>query len=195
MSEDHDDAATPGLELVPFVHASGMTIGLPGGWELLEDAGHPVVLVTLEPDQPARTGVGFRANLVVTLDDVTEGVDLDAWQAGTERLLAQTLQDYLVIDLERTALAELPAIRRLAHHRTDQGRSVTMEQWTVVLPHQRGWTLTASVATPAYASLTDMFADVAAGWRPPGHPGPHDGARGNDRDIPDGSGGHTGAAR
>ena len=162
--------------LVTYRHPGGMTMPLPDGWERAEDAHPGLVLITVEPEQPADQEPGFRANLVVTVDRLDDGLDLSEWQAGTEKLFPGSLTEYLVLDLERMQLAGVPAIRRLAHHRTDQNRSVTMEQWAIVLPgddgRPHGWTLTASVGSLGYAGLADLTSQVAAHWRPPGHPEP-----------------------
>jgi len=162
-------------------HPGGMTLPLPTTWERADDPAPGLLLVAIEPEREPDDDPGFRANLVVTLDRLDDGLDLDDWQAGTERLFPTTLGDYLVLDLERMDLSGVRAIRRLAHHRTEQNSSVTMEQWTTVLPDAEGrpagWTLTASVATMQYSSLADLFGHAAGGWRPPGHPagttGPH----------------------
>ena len=161
-------------DLGGYRHPGGMTLPLPEAWERAEDPAPGLVLVAIEPEHAPDDDPGFRANLVVTLDKLDDGLGLDDWQAGTERLFPTSLGDYLVLDLERLDLSGVRGIRRLAHHRTEQNSAVTMEQWTTVLPHPdggvAGWSLTASVATAQYPSLADLFAYVAGGWRPPGHP-------------------------
>ncbi len=168
--------SAPETGLVAYTHPGGMTLSLPPDWERAADVQPGLALISLEPEHGGEAEPGFRANLVVTVDQLDDGLDLDDWQAGTERLFPQSLDQYQVLDLERLRLAGVAAIRRLAHHRTEQNRSVTMEQWAIVLPaddgRRTGWTLTASVGTLDYADAADMFAHIAAGWRPPGHPDP-----------------------
>ncbi len=177
MAPVPEPASDPGPgELVGYRHPNGMTLPLPAGWERSEDPRPDVVLIAVEPAPPPGGEPGFRPNLVVTVDQLPAGLDLEAWQAATEQMLPSMLTEYLPIDLERLEIGGVAAFRRLAHHRSKGGTSVTMEQWTTVLPAAggaslAGWSLTASTATPAYASLAEVLAEVAGGWRPPGHPG------------------------
>jgi len=155
-----------------------MALPLPGSWERIEDPRPEVVLIAVEPAPPSHgADPGFRPNLVVTVDQLPVGLDLEAWQAATEKMLPSMLTEYLPIDLERLEIGGVAAIRRLAHHRSQGGTSVTMEQWTTVVPavggaSLAGWSLTASTATLEYAGLADLLAEVARSWRPPGHATP-----------------------
>lgn len=173
-----DPVPDPGAgALVGYRHPNGMTLSLPAGWEHVEDPRPDVVLIAVEPAPPPGGDPGFRPNLVVTVDQLPAGHDLEVWQAGTEKMLPSMLTEYLPIDLERLEIGGVAAIRRLAHHRSQGGTSVTMEQWTTVVPavggaSLAGWSLTASTATPAYAGLADLLAEIAGSWRPPGHFGP-----------------------
>ena len=63
-----------------------MTLPLPEAWERAEDPAPGLVLVAIEPEHDPDDDPGFRANLVVTLDKLDDGLGLDDWQAGTERL-------------------------------------------------------------------------------------------------------------
>jgi len=146
--------------LTEYRHALGFTVPLPAGWERVDDPGPGVAVVAVEPE----TGLGFRANVVVTVDDLPAGLDLHSWQAATEEVLPRALQDYLLLDLEHTQSAGRPVVRRLAHHLVEGSGAVTMEQWASAADG-RGFTITASVATLAYDSLADLFAEIAAGWR------------------------------
>ena len=164
--------------LVGYRHPNGMTLPLPAGWEHVEDPRPDVALIAVEPAAPPGSGEpGFRPNLVVTVDQLPSGQDLEEWQAATEKMLPSMLTEYLPIDLERLEIGGVAAIRRLAHHRSQAGTSVTMEQWTTVVPavggaSLAGWSLTASTATDAYAGLADLLAEMAGRWRPPGHSAP-----------------------
>lgn len=166
---------TASAALEPYAHPSGLSMGLPVGWERLDDAADPVVVLAIEPTLPADAGVAFRANLVVSRDDLPEGLDLDGWQAGTEQLLGRSLTEYQVLDLERVEVEGRPMIRRLAHHRSPDGHSVTLEQWTTLgrggpTGPWDGWTLTCSVATGAYDAMADALVDLAHAWQPPLQP-------------------------
>jgi hypothetical protein len=149
---DFDDYRHPG---------SGCVVPTPPGWERLEDPQPGVAVIAREPEAPA----GFRANLVVTVDDLPDGLDLDGWQADSDQLLQEELRNYYLLDREQIQLAGHPAVRRLAHHAASDAGPVTMEQWAVV-SGSKGFTLTASVATLAYDSLADVFAEIARQFRP-----------------------------
>ncbi|HEV2798064.1 MAG TPA: hypothetical protein VGV65_10635 [Nocardioides sp.] len=106
----------------------------------------------------------FRANLVLTLDDLG-GLTFRDWQVGSDEVLPRMLQDFLVVDLERLDIDGRPGGRRLAHHVDRAARALTMEQWFVA-GDDRGWTLTATVETWSYDEQADELAEVAAAWRP-----------------------------
>jgi len=153
--------------LVEYRHPLGFTLSLPAGWEQVEDPRPGVAVVVVEPD----TDVGFRANVVVTVDDLPADVDLHSWQAAAEQILPRALNDYLLLDLEHSEVTGRPVVRRLAHHLVEGSGAVTMEQWATTA-ERRGFTVTTSVATMAYDSLADVFTEIAAGFQP----GPRDGA-------------------
>lgn len=67
-------------------------IGIPPGWSTLDEAPPPTGFVALE-DEP---GPLFQANLVVTTELVE--VDLAGWQEHVDDMLADILNDYVLID-------------------------------------------------------------------------------------------------
>ena len=156
----------PGL--TEYRHPLGFTLPLPAGWDQVEDPRPGVAVVAVEPE----TALGFRANVVVTVDDLPADLDLHSWQAATDEMLPRALKDYLLLDLEHTEITGRPVVRRLAHHLVEGSGAVTMEQWATTAERQ-GFTITTSVATMAYDSLADVFAQIAAGWR--SRPGADDG--------------------
>ena len=150
----------PGI--VTYRHqAGGFALPLPEEWERLEGPAPGVSLVALEPEQGGR----FRANVVVTIEELDEGLDLEGWQASTEDHLPGPLLDYLLLDRERIELNGRPAIRRLAHHARPESGSITMEQWAMVVG-RRGVTLTASSSTLEYDTLATMFGGIAGEFEP-----------------------------
>ena len=150
------------MGIIEYRHPSaGFALTLPGDWERVEDARPGIPLIALEPEREE----GFRANLVVTVQRLPAGLDLETWQEGADDLLASALHGYLALDRERVELNGNAALRRLAHHvRVDAG-SITMEQWALVVG-ETGITLTASCDTLEYGVLATMFIGVAQGFRP-----------------------------
>lgn len=134
---------------------------VPEGWDRLGEAPPAALWAAVEPS--TATGA-FRSNLVLTCDEVGP-MSFRDWQSGTDELLPRTLDDYLLVDLERLEIDGRPGGRRLAHHVDRAGRALTMEQW-FTLDGTRGWTLTATLHTPRYDELADACAAAAAAWRP-----------------------------
>jgi hypothetical protein len=160
-----------GVGIVTYRHpTAGFSLPLPTDWERVADARPGVPLIAVEPD---RVG-GFRANVVVTVERLPHGVDLDAWQASADGLLRDALSDYMLIDGERLDLDGRDIVRRLAHHAREDTGAITMEQWAMV-DGDRGYTLTASVATPEYDAMAEGFAGIAWGFRLEGAAGEPDG--------------------
>jgi hypothetical protein len=148
------------MRLVTYRHpTAGFSLPLPRDWERVEDT-EGIALIAVEPERPP----WFRANLVVTIERLEAGMDLPSWTAAGRGLLEQTLERPLLIDLDETGIGGRPARRALVHHTTETG-AVTMEQWTL-MEAALGYTLTASVGTLEYDDLADLFATVAAGFRP-----------------------------
>lgn len=169
-------ASEPPSSLVPYEHPSGLRLLVPAGWELSEDARPGVLLVAVEPEPRFRLGSGqgsgsFRANLVVTCEELPEALDLATWQAATGAMLPSTVDDYVPVADDEVDIAGMPAVYRVAQHRSKAGANVTMAQWAAVLPGPTGWSLTVSVATAAYPRRAALFDQVAGSWRPLGHGG------------------------
>ncbi|MFI9028253.1 hypothetical protein [Streptomyces sp. NPDC053560] len=131
-------------------------LALPEHWETVEPPGPPVVLIAVEPGD----GETFRANVVVTAEDIT---DAGQWQQAVGRALADHLQEYLLVDEEPAG----DGVRRLFHHILPEAGAVTAEQWSWAAG-RRGFTVTASAATFDYDAKADLFAAVADGFRPRG---------------------------
>ena len=148
------------MRLAAYHHpTAGFTLPLPTGWERVEDT-EGVALIAVEPDRYP----WFRANLVVTIEQLPAGMDLGGWAEAGLGHLDRTLQGLLLLDLEQTEIGGRPTHRTLAHHTTEAG-AVTMEQWTLT-GATLGYTVTASVGTLEYDDLADLFATMAAGFRP-----------------------------
>ena len=150
------------MGIIEYRHpTAGFALPVPEDWELVEDAQPGVPLIAVEPEHVG----GFRANLVVTVERLPAGLDLETWQASADGQLPSLLAGYLLLDKERVEVNGNAALRRLAHHvRADTG-SVTMEQWAMVVG-ETGITLTASCDTLEYGTLATAFAGVAEAFRP-----------------------------
>ncbi len=139
----------------------GFSLLVPIGWELAVDPRADTALVAVEPDRDG----GFRANVVVTVDDLPPEMDFTGWQQTVEPMLENALDDHLLLDLERLDVAPGgPSTRRLLHHLIEESGPVTAEQWSSARG-RTGYTLTCSAATPAYDSLADVLTEVGRSWR------------------------------
>jgi hypothetical protein len=148
------------MELAPYRHpTAGFMVPLPVAWERAVDT-DGVALISRELERFP----WFRANLVVTIEQLPADMNLAGWVEAGLGHLERALQRWLLLDLEQTEIGGRAAHRTLAHHLTDAG-AVTMEQWTLV-EAGLGYTLTASVGTLEYDELADLFATMAAGFGP-----------------------------
>jgi hypothetical protein len=138
---------------------AGFTVPLPIAWERVEDT-EGVALIARELERFP----WFRANLVVTVEQLPGDMDLARWVEAGLGQLERALQRWLLLDLEQTEIGGRPAHRTLGHHLTEMG-AVTMEQWTLV-EAALGYTLTTSVGTLEYVELADLFATMATGFHP-----------------------------
>lgn len=141
---------------------SGIAFPAPEAWEVL---GEPAAddVVVLEPEWPGQV---FRANLTLTVVD-NAGMSFRDWQVATDAALPGMLTDYLLLDLERLEVAGRPGGRRLAHHLSPEGVSLTMEQWFTDV-EGTGCTLTATIDSRRYDEQADLFATCARGLLLPG---------------------------
>lgn len=139
---------------------SGFGCDVPPGWEAEELTGAGSGFVMVEPSRPSERGEAFRANIVVTMESAG-GLGFRDWQAGTDAMLPDVLEDYALIDLEKLDFAGCAGGRRLAHHAQEGVGALTMEQWFALVGGV-GVTLTATTDTWRYDELADLFAGVAA---------------------------------
>lgn len=148
-------------EPVTFRHSvAGFKVDLPREWEQAEGPAPGTSLVALEPESGR-----FRANVVVNVDELPEGLGFAGWQDGIDRKLPELMDGYLLLDREHVEINERGTIRRLAHHATPNG-SATMEQWTMVDGlGTTGFSLTASAGTLDYDNYAPLFAQIAETFR------------------------------
>ena len=133
----------------------GFELDVPEGTELRDDM-DGLALVALEPGVPPS---GFRANLVVTVEEVAPATPVGPYTDASLRSQGELLLGHRLIDLEITAVAGRPATRTLAHHA--QGHlAITIEQWRLV-EGSHAYTVTGSCATLDYAGVADGFREAA----------------------------------
>jgi predicted Zn-dependent protease len=140
---------------VTYTHpALGFRLELPEGYEVRTDAG-ALAMIAVEPG-PAPAS-GFRANLVVTVEEVAAGTAVEDYTESSLRGQQELLSAHRLIDSEVTDVRA--ATRTLAHHAQD-ALAVTIEQWRVVA-RTLAYTVTASCATLDYAAVADAHRDAA----------------------------------
>lgn len=133
----------------------GFELALPEGSEIREDL-DGLALVAIEPADPSS---GFRANLVVTVEEVSPGTAVEAYTEAALRSQGELLSSHRLIDLEPLEVGGRPATRTLAHH-AQARMAITIEQWRVV-DDALAYTVTASCATLDYATTADGFREAA----------------------------------
>jgi hypothetical protein len=147
---------------VTYVHpALGFRLELPEGYEVRTDAG-ALALIAVEPGPPPASG--FRANLVVTVEEVPEGTGVAAYTESSLRGQQELLSAHRLIDSAVTDVRGGRATRTLAHHAQD-ALAVTIEQWRLVA-RALAYTVTASCATLDYAAVADAHREAAESLLP-----------------------------
>lgn len=150
------------LELYEDVDA-GFSLRVPRDWEYVDQPATEVRFVAVEPlaDQ------GFRTNVVVTVDELPDGLGLGAWQDGVDELMPSMMDGWLLIDrlLEPVAVqgsasgSGTQSIVRLGHHVVNQGTPVTLRQ-IAQIRGSRGVTFSTSVWTPAYSARYALISAI-----------------------------------
>lgn len=111
--------------------------------------------------EPVDVEAAFRANLVVTVEELAADVDgIDSYTDAGIALQRELLLDYRLVD----RVLDGDRARTLAHHDVG-GQAVTIEQWQLVSAG-RGYTITASCWTLDYDALADAFATTAETFVP-----------------------------
>jgi hypothetical protein len=153
------------MTLMEYRHpAAGFTLPLPEGWERVDDT-PGVALVAVQPER----GGWFRANVVVTIEQLAAGTTFAEWTEAADEPVREALHRYMRIDDEMFEVDRRAVRRTLAHHTTEDNHAVTMEQWALA-ENGCGYTLTASAGTLGYDQVADLFATIAASFRPdPGY--------------------------
>lgn len=148
---------TSSTELEPY-RGDGFALSLPPSWtQLVEPDVDRVELIALEPERDPEV---FRANVVVTVDDIDSA---EQWQEAAVPALAEQLNDFILLDEQQHG----PVVRRLFHHDVPESGAVTAEQWTWPAGNH-GFTVTTSAATFDYDNQADLFATIASTFRPEG---------------------------
>jgi hypothetical protein len=148
-------------ELDSYRHPSaGFELPLPRGWEQTENT-HGCAVISVEPP---REEPHFRANIVVTVEPLGAGAELDSWAERSLDALRDSLDRLRVIDLEPVELGGLSARRALTHYLHDRFGGVNLEQWS--LAHgEHGYVVSCSTAALEYDDLWPLTNAVAEGLR------------------------------
>lgn len=141
---------------------AGFELPLPEGWERSEEI-EACALVAVEPP---RDDPHLRATVVVTLEPVHEGEDLEAWTRRSLEALASSLPQQRLIDLTATEIDGRPAMRALSHYLHADHGGACLEQWLV---RHRGLGVVVSCTTAAleYDDLFELTHAIAEGLRLP----------------------------
>jgi hypothetical protein len=148
-------------ELETYRHwSAGFQLPLPPEWEPTENV-QGCALVAVEPP---REDPHFRANVVVTIEQLEKDAQLETWTDRSLAALRESLDRLRVIDLDSTQIDALPARRTLTHYLHAQFGGINLEQWSLV---QSGLGLVVSCSTGAleYDDLWLLTNTVAEGLR------------------------------
>ena len=132
---------------------TGAAFDAPDGWELVEPDDRAAARITAIAIEPPGPEDAFRSNLVLTAVP-NAGTDLESWQETTDVLLARQLEEYLLLDFERTEVAGRDGVHRVAHYTGPRGEALVVEQWATVIADV-GLTLTATIDTLRYDGAAD----------------------------------------
>ena len=148
-------------ELETYRHpTAGFELPLPRDWEQSENV-HGCALVSVEPP---REDPHFRANVVVTVEALGSGAELESWAESSLDALRESLDRLRVIDLESVEIDGLPARRALTHYLHDRFGGVNLEQWSL-LHGGLGYVVSWSTAALEYDDLWSLTNSVAEGLR------------------------------
>lgn len=129
------------------------TMTQPEGWETVE-VEEPGVLFACRLD----AGDGFSPNVV--LSEGSQGTDdLRSWQIAVDQMLAERLDGYLCLSLERTALVGQDGVRRVATY-TDHGFGRALVQYGAIVDGA-ALSLTGTVMTLDLPDALPLFDAVA----------------------------------
>lgn len=143
---------------------AGFRLLVPREWMRVDAAASEVRLVAVEPQNQQ----GFRANVVVTVDELPAGLSLGEWQDGNDDLMATMVDAWQLLD-RSTELRQQESghpevvVRRLGHHTVNGSAAVTMRQLAVI-DGSRGYTLTTSIWSPGYPDILPLVSKIEASF-------------------------------
>jgi hypothetical protein len=148
-------------ELETYRHPSaGFELPLPAEWERAENV-QGCALVAVEPP---REDPHFRANVVVTIEQLEQDDQLEPWAERSLDALRESLDRLRVIDLDASEVGGLSARRALTHYLHGQFGGINLEQWSLV--HcGLGFVVSCSTAALEYDDLWLLTNTVAEGLR------------------------------
>jgi len=142
---------------------AGFAVSLPTGWPV-DDEVDGCALVCVEPPPAGTHPAYLPPSIVVTIDALHDDEPFDRWLSRFRVSLAEIYNKLRLVDLEDTALGDLPAYRTLSHYLHGVVGGVCTEQWCIPAPGLV-YVITCAAGTLQYDDFADTFQDVAAGFR------------------------------
>jgi len=148
-------------ELETYRHPSAaFELPLPAEWERAENVEGCALLAV----EPPREDSHFRANVVVTIEQLEQGAELEQWAERSLAALRESLDRLRVIDLDASEIGGLPARRALTHYLHGEFGGVNLEQWSLA-DGGLGFVVSCSTAALEYDDLWLLTNTVAEGLR------------------------------
>lgn len=149
------------VELTGYRHpGTGLELPLPADWERREAVAGCLLVAVEAPREPY-----FRANVVVTLEPVDEGMSFRDWVERSLEALRDSVNRLRFIDEEHTEIAGVPACRALSHYLHRDYGGVNVEQW-LLLHAGVGQVVSCSTAALEYDDLFPLTSAIGEGLRP-----------------------------
>lgn len=143
----------PAMAPETYSDRHGFSLQVPPGWNVQKGVAGLLVSI-VGPDE---TGA-FRPNLNLVRKVRDRAPDLDALARDALKTLTRLLTDLLVIDVDSSVVAGLPARRLLVAYR--QGMfALTSEQW-IFVDDEHIWTVSAGASTEQWSDVAHDFAAI-----------------------------------
>lgn len=147
--------------LAPYEYVAQFKIGVPAGWETVED--HEMTrLLALSPPQGPEDR--FRENVSVTFEGVPAGMDVLQYTERSLALLAASTTDLDIVASDGTTLGGRIA-RRSVYEHTFEGLRLRVLSYLVIVG-RRAYVITATAPAETYERHVPVFEAIAASFQP-----------------------------